>query len=176
YPVQVVRSSELSDGDRRSVWDIFARNMHDMYVQSSMGWDPETKKAQLFHTDSRFILLRRPEPTASADGTESLTLASFAMFRFDTEGGDRVVYCYELQIGHDCRRGGLGRALMGMLYDIAKRCDMHKVMLTVFQMNEPAISFYKSVGFQLDPISPGYEDDSEWIEEDEDYYIMSRTV
>jgi hypothetical protein len=30
--------------------------------------------------------------------------------------------------------------------------------------------------FELDPISPGYEDDSEWADEDDDYYIMSRRV
>ena len=57
------------------------------YTSSSFGWKPRSKKAELFHSDSRFILAQRQ--------TE---LVGYIMFRFDTEetmednGMQEVVY------------------------------------------------------------------------------------
>ena len=53
---------------------------------SSFGWNPEEKKEELFHPDSRFILVRttnNPQAENCDDGIS--TLVAFSMFRFDYE-------------------------------------------------------------------------------------------
>lgn len=51
-----------------------------------MGWDKKAKWAETFHKFSRFILVfQGPEPVASE-------LVAFAMFRFETEDYDTVLY------------------------------------------------------------------------------------
>lgn len=47
------------------------------YVGSSYGWDPRSKKKELFHAESRFILVHQTE----APGL----LIAYTMFRFDDE-------------------------------------------------------------------------------------------
>jgi len=76
---------------------------------------------------------------------------------------------YELQVSPSVQRGGIGKALMQCLCDIARKWNMQKVMLTVFKENQPAFSFYGAMGFKV-------ESDGEWAGEDEDmdYCIMSK--
>ncbi|KAI0304882.1 acyl-CoA N-acyltransferase [Russula brevipes] len=173
YPIQVATSSELSDVDQESIWDIFEHNMRHLYTRSSMGWDPPSKKGELFHRDSRFVLLRRPRQTR--DDTEPVSeeqpIVAYSMFRFDTEDDECALYCYELQVSQSAQRGGIGKSLMECLYNIARGWSMKKVMLTVFKENQPAFLFYQAMGFKV-------ESDEEWAEEDEDvdYWIMSRDV
>jgi GNAT superfamily N-acetyltransferase len=118
-----------------------------------MGWDPPSKKQELFHRDSRFVLLRRSQ---AQDGLEhlheELPILAYSMFRFDMEGDECVLYwygrlsmssrsswsthllcSYELQVSQSAQRGGMGKTLMECLYDIARRWNMRKVMLTVFK-------------------------------------------
>jgi N-alpha-acetyltransferase 40 len=158
------------------------------YTKSSMGWDPPSKKQELFHRDSRFVLLRRSQ---AEDGLEhlheELPILAYSMFRFDMEDDECVLYwygrlsmtshssrgaliccaSYELQVSQSAQRGGMGKTLMGYLYDIARRWNMRKVMLTVFKgerenalvslglspvlrgysaENQAAFSFYKAMG------------------------------
>lgn len=118
-----------------------------------MGWDPPSKKQELFHRDSRFVLLRRSQ---AQDGLEhlheELPILAYSMFRFDMEGDESVLYwygrlsvssysswgahlpySYELQVSQSVQRGGMGKTLMGCLYDIARQWNMRKIMLTVFK-------------------------------------------
>lgn len=118
-----------------------------------MGWNPPSKKQELFHPDSRFVLLRRSQ---AQDGPEhlheELPILAYSMFRFEMEDDECVLYwygrlsvtsysswvtyllcSYELQVTQSAQRGGMGKTLMGCLYDIARRWKMQKVMLTVFK-------------------------------------------
>ncbi|TFY70367.1 hypothetical protein EVG20_g2643 [Dentipellis fragilis] len=183
HPTEVSKAADLSDTDRDHIWRIFEENMHTFYQESYIGWDPADKKAELFHQHSRFVLVRdSPHPSDGSD-TDSGILA-YTMFRFDEEDGDCVVYCYELQVAKSARRTGLGKVLMQCLYDIGRTWHMQKVMLTVFKANESATAFYKSVGFEMDPFSPGYEgsesEESDASESDDgeecDYMILSRKI
>ncbi len=67
--------------------------MQGRYVGSSMGWDPPSKKEELFHLDSRFILLRQVQ-----DGAGTLCgqppIVAYAMFRFVIEDDECVLYWY----------------------------------------------------------------------------------
>jgi GNAT superfamily N-acetyltransferase len=126
-----------------------------------MGWDPPSKKQELFHPDSRFVLLRRLQ---AKDGLEHLheelvPILAYSMFRFDMEvdecvlywygrlsmtshssWGTHLLYSYELQVSQSAQRGGMGKTLMGCLYDIARRWNIRKVMLTVFKGENVSVS------------------------------------
>jgi hypothetical protein len=127
-----------------------------------MGWDPPSKKQELFHRDSRFVLLRRSQPQ---DGLEHLheelvPILAYSMFRFDVEDDECVLYwyvrlsmtpcslwgahllcSYELQVSQSAQRGGMGKSLMGCLDDIARRWNIRKVMLTVFKGEKASASW-----------------------------------
>lgn len=60
-----------------------------------MGWDPPSKKQELFHCNSRFVLLRRPQ---AQDGPDpicgELPIMAYSMFRFEMEDDECVLYWY----------------------------------------------------------------------------------
>ncbi|KAH7104575.1 acyl-CoA N-acyltransferase [Auriculariales sp. MPI-PUGE-AT-0066] len=205
YAFQVRRPSELTTAQRRAVWDIFEQNMRQSYVDSSFGWNPKEKKAELFHDDARYIIATRlTESSESAPTTRSGkagALAGYVGFRFDTEetiSGDLepVMYCYELQVSKAAQRTGLGSALIQDMESLAATWKLDKVMLTCFLANSSALAFYRHSGFTPDPTSPsqtislGYpptgeaaetdETDGEWEDEQEDteydYEILSKVV
>ena len=128
-----------------------------------MGWDPPSKKKELFHRNSRFVLLRRSQ---AQDGLEldqlheELPILAYSMFRFEMEVGECVLYwygrlsmtsyllmehsstmcSYELQVTQSAQRGGMGKTLAGCLDAIARRWNMQKIMLTVFRGENASVS------------------------------------
>jgi len=56
------------------------------YRDSSFGWNPEIKRKELFHSLSRFIIVRGHKDT----------LLAFLMFRFDHEYDQDIIYWYWL--------------------------------------------------------------------------------
>jgi GNAT superfamily N-acetyltransferase len=91
------------------------------------------------------------------DDSEASCLHAFAHYRFCMEEGilsaqceERlpVLYIWEMQVSESCRGRGLGRMLMDMLTAIASAASMHSLVLTVFSSNQPAVSFYKHMGFE----------------------------
>ncbi|KAH7931053.1 hypothetical protein BV22DRAFT_1108918 [Leucogyrophana mollusca] len=178
----IATPSELHDDHRQNIWKIFEENMRELYVTSSFGWDPNAKKLEMFDPLSRFILIENiPADTGGSDTAESpgRSLLAYTIFRFEREAKEDVAYCYELQVARTSQRLGLGKILTQHLLDIAAHWQMQKVMLTVFKANKSADAFYRSVGFSLDVTSPGYAEDEEgWEDEDEecDYVILSKPV
>lgn len=62
-----------------------------------MGWDVEEKWKELFHPDSRFILLSvaATESDTSEPGERGTQhIVGFSMFRFDYEEGEKLLYWY----------------------------------------------------------------------------------
>lgn len=49
-----------------------------------LGWDPKAKKKELFHSKSRFILVRPIDLT--------IPLLAFSMFRFEHEEDEDILY------------------------------------------------------------------------------------
>ncbi|KIK28487.1 hypothetical protein PISMIDRAFT_673495 [Pisolithus microcarpus 441] len=116
--------------------------MYTLYVNSSFGWAPRSKKQEMFDARSRFIIAYQEDtPTLNPPN-----IVAYTMFRFDKEEHQNVVYCYELQVSESARHCGLGKLLTQKLSDIGATWGMEKVMLTVFKANQSAFSFYSSVG------------------------------
>ncbi|KAH7915820.1 acyl-CoA N-acyltransferase [Hygrophoropsis aurantiaca] len=178
----VATSSELLEDHKQNIWEIFEENMRDLYVSSSFGWDPLSKKLEMFDSLSRVILAEKiTENTGSSEHvgpSRSKELCAYTIFRFEREVKQNVLYCYELQVARNCQRLGVGKMLTEQLLEIASAWKMQKVMLTVFKANKSADAFYRSIGFSIDFTSPGYEDEDGWEDEDDkcDYVILSRPI
>lgn len=164
FSLELTHASSLSSEQRKRVFSLFETNMKSLYRNSTLGWKPASKKKELFHSDSRFLLIR-PSPEEGAE------IAAFAMFRFDTEpchpsdptrreGEEEVevVYLYEIQVREGNQRDGLGRELMDAVYGLGRETGLRKVMLTVFDENKGARQFYEKQGYRKDPNSPGKDE------------------
>jgi hypothetical protein len=57
-----------------------------------MGWDPSGKKAELFHGNTRFVIVRPFTSSSDANETEESPVSAFASFRFDNEDRENVLY------------------------------------------------------------------------------------
>ncbi len=156
YQMISMKSSQLSINQRSAIFSLLKANMRSIYDSCSWGWNDKTKFAELTNMHSRFLLI---SPVESPD-----EVAAFAMFRFDWDDDDEpeyaVLYVYELQIGNDLRRKGVGRLLMSVLQRLQTVYHMRKTMLTCFKHNVPALLFYKSIGFGVDANSPSFHGNS----------------
>lgn len=106
----------------------------------------------MFHPHARLVLCERRDDTPS--GSESIPsesrIVAYTIFRFEREAKQDVVYwwvqcygleapsslideSYELQVTEESRGLGVGKLLMGSLFDIGSRWRMKNVMLTVFK-------------------------------------------
>lgn len=197
--VSLTIAPALTISEQQAIFEIFEANMRPLYEanQSSTdgpgGWDPPAKREELFHRDSRFLLVTKGIPTeASLDPRD---IIAFAMFRFDIEpchpqdpaNSDRramrryspaaakaakqieVVYLYELQVAVAGRSLGLGSALMNLLLQLAAAVEMRKVCLTTFRNNHAATAFYAKLGWKVDLTSPAESEGIPWE-------ILSRSV
>lgn len=173
FNISVSTASALSKHERDQIWSLFEENMYDFYNTSSFGWNPQSKKLEMFDPQSRFIIAR-VDGGASASVPDSVDICAYTLFRFDREEYQNVVYCYELQVSKHVRRYGLGKWLTLKLVDIGAEWGMEKVVLTVFKANQSALSFYTSVGFLTDESSPDHPANSgDQATDTGDYSILS---
>ena len=57
-----VAKAPFDKADKQRIWAIFKENMSASYRVSSFGWTPKAKQSELFHPESRYILLRHAKP------------------------------------------------------------------------------------------------------------------
>ncbi|GAA5911521.1 hypothetical protein JCM8208_006863 [Rhodotorula glutinis] len=178
--LEIYSTKTLPSASRDWIWSLFECNMRCLYEAQQDGYDAQEKRAEVFHPDSRFLVLSpsSPAPAAGAAPPRSAPLG-FCIFRFDTEetaseDDDElcdVAYCYELQVEGEQHGKGVGRVLMDALERTARAWRMDKVMLTVFKANEQALAFYDKVGYTEDEIDPG-----RFGVVDVDYSILSKSL
>ena len=82
----------------------------------------------------------------------------YALFRFDLEDDEAVLYLYQLQVSPAHQGHGLGRNLMVLIEDVAVRAGIPKVLLTVQTCNPGALRFYLRLGYCIDWTSPSFND------------------
>lgn len=120
---------------------------HYSYLNSKiLPWDPKEKRKELFHSKSRFILVRPIDPTGP--------LLAFSMFRFEDEEDEDAIYwwtfitdihicrltqnySYELQVTASRQGMGLGKRLINELVTLGRAFNMEKILLTVFKGLHP---------------------------------------
>ncbi|HET9502262.1 MAG TPA: GNAT family N-acetyltransferase [Hymenobacter sp.] len=63
----------------------------------------------------------------------------------------RMLYLEDLVVTEAARRGGYGRLLFDAVVAEARRTGAQRLKWQVLDWNEPAITFYKKLGAELDP-------------------------
>jgi len=133
--------------------------MKEFYEKSNWGWNESQKRKELTKKTSQYLIARDPDAK----------ILAFVHYRFDMDFDLPVLYCYEIQLIEAVQRRGLGGHLMHILYKLAERFKMKKVILTVFKHNPQALNFYQQkLKFRLDATAPK--------ENQIDYTILSKNV
>lgn len=71
------------------------------------------------------------------------------------------IHLLNLAVVPQARRQGLGRRLLNAMLAFGLRAGVDFVFLEARSSNEPALSLYRSVGFQSSGLRPNYYDDGE---------------
>lgn len=74
-------------------------------------------------------------------------IAGFAIVEFLFEEGRRIGHVITIDVTGQRRRSGVGRLLMNALLDACRKADATTIRLEVAVDNEPAIAFYRRLGF-----------------------------
>jgi len=130
-------------------YNLIENTSRSNYESSSWGWHPKRKRKEMREPEMKYLLLKR---TGSAE--QSLDGFLSFMLTHDSTPSVPVLYVYEVHLQKDARGVGLGRHLMVLAEEIAKRVGVEKVMLTCFVSNNTAREFYVRQGYGPDECSP----------------------
>ncbi|KAF2206637.1 hypothetical protein CERZMDRAFT_52779 [Cercospora zeae-maydis SCOH1-5] len=163
----------LSQEDLQNCFNLIERTSRHDYEPSSFGWHPKRKMREMKEKEMKYIILRDSSPQESLRGSVSGFL-SF-MLTHDSTPSMPVLYVYEVHLDESARGKGLGRSLVGMAENIARRVGVEKVMLTCFKSNVKARTFYERLGYDVDVCSPEDRKTRNKVVK-VDYDIMSKDV
>ncbi|OQR78651.1 N-alpha-acetyltransferase 40-like [Tropilaelaps mercedesae] len=154
-------ASDATTELREFVFALTEVNMRELYEQSSWGWNESQKRKELTGKTSQYIVVK--------DKSKGGAIVGFVHFRFEMDFALPVLYCYEIQLTEEVQRRGIGAHLMDILYKLAERFRMKKILLTVFKHNSRALNFYtKKLKFRTDSTDPK--------ENHKDYTILFKKV
>ena len=115
YVVTAYRSDRMPLRLQKAIFDLTQSNMQEMYSNSSWGWSDADKKAELQHSQARFLVALTQGPSSPGQ------LAGFVHYRYELESAhppftpasskksytageleemphEAVIYVYELQV------------------------------------------------------------------------------
>jgi len=126
---------------------VLEANMSEVYAED---WPKakQVKDKEMIEDDARYLFAWNAVNDAEHD------LAGFIQYRFVIEEEVEVLYIYELQVLQPYQRKGLGKFIVMILEGLARKAGMKGVMLTCQKRNKAAYSFYKSIKYTEDAISP----------------------
>jgi GNAT superfamily N-acetyltransferase len=104
-------ATHLNQDQMDWVFNLFSKNMEDMYRKSEWGYEETEKKNELGATTARYIIARNAEGKNIA----------FMHYRFVIEANEPVLYCYELQVEAAYQNQGIGSLLLDMVEKVAKK-------------------------------------------------------
>ncbi|KAF2837034.1 hypothetical protein M501DRAFT_938591 [Patellaria atrata CBS 101060] len=172
YTITLVRSAHLTTTDFTTCFSLIEVTSSAAYRNSSRGWHPGLKQAEMKETDMRYLLVRR----ASTSPSSPSPILGFLSFQLTPEPPDIVLYVYEIHLSASLRGCGLGTHLMGVAEELARRTGMRKTLLTVFTSNIRGEKFYRNLGYQEDDISPASRELRGGKVKRPDYIILSKEV
>ncbi|KAI3408676.1 hypothetical protein GPALN_007734 [Globodera pallida] len=132
--------TRLDEADPAWAFDLFKRNMRELYLKSQWGYDERAKQQELTATTARYLLVRNA----------SARPVAYVHFRFVEDEGRAVLYCFELQVEPDYQQKGIGAQLIDCLEQLANATQMELLMATVFAFNGASLAFFHKRGFRTD--------------------------
>ena len=150
------------------VFGLTETNMAAMYADSSWGWKPAQKRAELRAPEARYVVVRATD--------EACTPLAYVHFRFEEEDGAEVLYVYDMQLEAAAQRKALGKHLLCVMELAARKVEMAWVMLTVFKSNAASMAFFAKNGYEIDDTSPSVAFAPTQVESQVDYEILSKQM
>jgi ribosomal protein S18 acetylase RimI-like enzyme len=170
YAIEFAKSSQLTPLVVDHLVDMTRENIKEMSETSGWGWDARKKKQELEHSRAQFLFVISTKPSntpgiavseppakrsrRSAESNTNTLPIAFAHFRFDREECVDILYLYELQVSQLYQGKRIGQQLIEVLREIAQRCNVDRIVLTVLKCNERGIRFYQRLGFKTDCTCP----------------------
>lgn len=168
-----------SDKDKRAE----AKHKDARYIIVTQIDEEEQKQAEDAAAAAKATPAEASAVSASAAASDSAAAAAvssaptfvgspvaFCSFRYVLGDADSapVLYVYELQLESCLQRKGLGKFLMSIVELLAWRCQLMRVVLTVFLSNQPALKLYRdTLHYEMDESDPslyeGMEDEKHTI-------------
>ncbi|OLL23568.1 putative N-acetyltransferase [Neolecta irregularis DAH-3] len=137
YEIILESAESLPAATFSQIFDLFQRNMKEMYLTSSFGWDEGDKISEMREFCTRSLVVVDTRRSLVVVDTRVLGFLNYQVRR---ENGEAV-----LQLDESVRGLGIGRELMGRMETIGRKCGIFKAMLTVF-IDNPAVNFYYRLG------------------------------
>ncbi|EQL02447.1 acetyltransferase [Ophiocordyceps sinensis CO18] len=145
YGLLVRRAGELSGEQMEACFGLVQATSGNDYRASAGGWHPAAKRREMASPALRYVLVVQGEGR----------VAGFTSMMATFEGGEPVVYCYEIHLEPALQGTGLGRQLMAHVARAASAVEpVGKTMLTCFAANGRARRFYEGLGYRVDATSP----------------------
>lgn len=170
------RTQDLTSEEREACYQMVKETSQTDYeANAEEGWDEHHKREEMEQPNMRFILIREAPSSPRDEGTrldtpsESLdktssqplnekddTILGFTSFvvELDPDNSLPQLYIYEIHLLPSLRGLGLGRHLMSLNEDIAKKIGLEKCILTVFTCNLQAEGMYRALGYEDDECCP----------------------
>ena len=167
YQIVVESPETISSEDLDTCFDLIQMTSKTSYANSSLGWHPKAKRREMKLPDLKYLLVRQEL------GSEILGFASFMLTYEDSR---EVVYLYDIHLREAVRGIGLGKHLITAIQQVGQETQMEKMMLTVFEANPEARTFYERLGFSVDDFSPGPRKLRGGIVKEPDYAILSKAL
>jgi ribosomal protein S18 acetylase RimI-like enzyme len=185
--IELWRPKELNIDDSEPILEqclklIASTSMVD-YKASSIGWHPAEKKKEMQDTAMCYLLVRHAPlidaPEVESNLPDSKKILGFLSFMYTNDDPPfeerEVVYIYEIHLAEPLRGYGLGKRLIKIAEEAARKMSISKTMLTVFSSNKEARKLYERLGYGKDDCSPADRKTRGRVIE-ADYIIMSKEL
>ncbi|KTW31647.1 hypothetical protein T552_00286 [Pneumocystis carinii B80] len=137
YEAELFDMKNIKKKDIYSCFCLVKENLEEMYKKSSFGWSSKRKLKEMKAKNTKYIIIRKEKKQ---------DIIGFLSCQFVTEAGEHVIYCYEIQVLQAYRGFGIGYNLMKIMENLGLKLGFRKAMLTVFNCNKIALSFYEKMG------------------------------
>jgi N-alpha-acetyltransferase 40 len=203
--IHIYSAATIPSLDFESCFSLIETTSSADYESSSMGWSPSKKRKEMRLPDMRYVVLRGRLPLKKSDDSNNNVdgetsprsannttsknndnntpitaphseVLGFLSFMTTYEDGKEVLYCYEIHIHPELQGHGVGRQLMSLFEETARRIGLEKAMLTVFKANTAALAFYERLGYGVDEFSPEPRRFRNGTVKEPDYLILSKAM
>ncbi|OBT76029.1 hypothetical protein VF21_03571 [Pseudogymnoascus sp. 05NY08] len=154
YTIELQNSSNLTRDELSACFSLVEESSKGDYSASKQGWKPAAKRREMRLLELKYLLVRSTKPHDGEETGKAGDIEAFVSFMPTIEDEQEVLYVYEIHLAPSLRRSGLGRRLMMLVEDVARRTGVEKVMLSCFTRNAIAKGFYEGIGYRKDEYSP----------------------
>ncbi len=152
----IIRSKDGKSFEVKSLSEKFSKEFYDLQRRLYKEGLPDFRNKQTYEEILNFIKRAETEikkhmriSLVLFDGKKAIAHVNISRWLKDGITGDLYIY-----IDKEYRNRGIGKALIGLILDLAKKDKYETVVLEVDSNNKTAIQLYKKTGFVVFGVLP----------------------